>query len=379
MSKASEKISRSRSGLILDHPFFGSLALRLTPVEDGCIPTAATDGKVIRYNPEYIDGLSLDETKGLICHEVMHCANQHHARRGDRNVRQWNVACDYAINPLIIGCGMALPEGALVESQYDDMSAEQIYAKLPAGDPDGNEGAADGNDPGMCGGVSDAPGDAPGQQASKDELEQAAQEWKVATVQAAQSARVMGELPGALERVISDLVEPVYDWRELLRRFVDTNARNDYQWFPPNRRHVGNGVILPSLRSQELKNVTMALDTSGSISDSDLAAFEAEVRTIVEEYRADTTVIYCDSKVQLVERFDADTPVTLSPKGGGGTDYRPIFSHIEESGEVPLCLVVQTDGWCEKFPEEQPQYPTLWVLTRRNGCFRPGFGEVINL
>jgi len=185
-------------------------------------------------------------------------------------------------------------------------------------------------------------------------------------------------LPGALERIVEEMLEPVLDWRELLRRFVDTTAKNDYSWFPPNRRHIHNGLILPSLRSQELKNVTMAMDTSGSITDEDLKAFEAEVRAIIQDYRANTKVIYCDAKVQSVEEFDADMPVELHPAGGGGTDFRPPFEHIEEAGEYPVCMIYQTDGWCDSFPEEPP-YPVLWVLTRRNENFIPPFGEVSNL
>ena len=378
--KASEKFTKARTGLILDHPFFGSLALRLTPIEDGTNnPTACTDGKVIRYNPEFIDGLSLDEVKGLICHEIMHCANQHHTRRDDRDMRRWNVACDHAINPLIRGSGMTLPKGALIDSRYTDMSAEQIYGTLPEQEEEGQDGKSGktGNDPGACGGIEDAPGDTPGP-ASKDELEQAAQDWKVALVQAATQAKAMGALPGAIERAVAELVEPVLDWRELLRQFVDTNARNDYQWFPPNRRYVGSGVILPSLRSQELKRVTMVLDTSGSISERELSSFGAEVQSIVEDFRADTTVIYCDSRVQHVEQFDADTPVELSPKGGGGTDFRPPFEYIEENGEYPVVLIYQTDGWCNSFPPEPP-YPVMWVLTQKNEGFQPPFGEVIHL
>lgn len=373
---ASKKLTKGRAGLILDHPFWGSLAIRLHLVEDATNnPTACTDGKVIRYNPEFIEGMSLDKVKGLLCHEVMHCAGQHHARRGDREPKRWNMACDYAINPILEACGIALPGVPLIDPQYEGMSAEEIYTKLPA--PEEGGGADGGNDPGGCGGVEDAPGDGDGK-ASADDLEQAAQEWKVATAQAAQQARTMGDMPGALERVVEDILDPVLDWKEILRRFVDTSAKNDYQWFPPNRRHIHNGLILPSLRSQELKNVTMAMDTSGSISDEDLKAFKAEVQAIIQDYRANTKVIYCDSKVQNVEEFDADTPVELHPEGGGGTDFRPPFEHIDASGEYPACMIYQTDGYCHSFPEEPP-YPVLWVLTRKNEGFDPPFGIVIHL
>ena len=76
-----EKISKARTQLVLDHPFFGSLALRLKLVEDQTFATAYTDGKVMGYNPAFIDTLSLAETKWLIAHEVMHLACMHHVRR----------------------------------------------------------------------------------------------------------------------------------------------------------------------------------------------------------------------------------------------------------------------------------------------------------
>jgi len=188
----------------------------------------------------------------------------------------------------------------------------------------------------------------------------------------------MGGLPGDLKRIIEDLIAPVLDWKELLRRFVDTTARNDFSWFPPNRRFVYSGIYLPSLKSQELKNVTLAMDTSGSITDEDLQAFEAEVRAIIQDYRANCKVIYCDARVQNVEEFDADTPVELHPKGGGGTDFRPAFNLIEECGEYPVCMIYQTDGYCSRFPEE-PSYPVMWIITRKNEGFKPPFGEVITL
>jgi predicted metal-dependent peptidase len=375
MSTASKKLAKGRAGLILDQPFFGGLALRLNLVEDfdnPANPTATVDGKEIRYNPEWIDSMSLDEVKGVLCHEIMHCANQHHTRRGDREPERWNSACDYAINPLIEGCGLTLPN-PLSDPHFNNMAAEEIYPKLPEGD-DKNQG----NDPGKCGGVQDAPGK-DGGQASADDRAKAASEWKVAVAQAATQAQTMGELPGALERMVDEMLEPVLDWREILRRFVDTSAKNDYQWFPPNRRHIHNGLILPSLRSQELKNVTMAMDTSGSITEENLKAFGAEVRAIVEDYRANTKVIYCDAKVQRVEEFDAYTPVELSPRGGGGTDFRPVFDLIEESGEYPVCLIYQTDGYCSDFPKVEPSYPILWILTERNDSFRPPFGDVIHM
>jgi predicted metal-dependent peptidase len=381
---ARKQLAKARAGLVLDQPFFGSLALRLELVEQSDpgwwasqnVPTTmATDGKRIHFYPEFVESMSLEETKGVICHEIMHCANQHHTRRDDREQVRWNMAGDYAINPIILNCGMALPKGCLADQQFGNMSAEEIYGKLPEM-PDDPNGQGQGE--GGFGSVIDSPSGEGNGPASKDELEHAAQEWKVAVAQAATQAKNMGELPGALERIVEDLLEPVLDWKELLRRFVDTSARNDFAWFPPNRRYVHMGIYLPSLHSQELKNIVMAMDTSGSISNDDLKAFASEVRAIVQDFRANTKVIYCDAVVQSVEEFDADSPIELHPGGGGGTDFVPPFEHIAEHGDDPVCMIYQTDGYCDSFPDEPP-YPVLWVLTRKNEYFNPPFGEVVNL
>ena len=392
MKKASEKLAKGRAGLILDMPFFGSLALRLKLVEDLTCPTAWTDGKSMGYNPRWIESLSLDEIKGIICHEVMHCANQHQNRRGEREKERWNKAADLAINPMIIDCGLVLPKGGLIDSQFHDMSSEAIYTRLPQDDSSGGQSGqpgqaggsgqgGDGNqgsDPGGCGEVRDAPGE-DGKPSSPAGKEQNAQEWNVAVAQAAQQSKAAGDFPSSLDRLVNEVLNPKVDWREALRRFVDTAARNDYRWFPPNRRHIHNGLYLPSVRSEELGKVVTVVDTSGSIASEDVDQFAAEMTSILEEYKADCIVIYCDAAVAGVEHIPADDlPLHLEPKGGGGTDFRPPFEYVAEHGEIPACLVYFTDGYCNDFPEE-PEYPTLWVVTDGMRDFNPPFGEVIVL
>ena len=162
--RASEKITKARAGLILDQPFFGALSLKLRVVEDQNCETAWTDGVSLGYSPEFIDGLSLEQTKGLISHEVMHCACAHQVRRGGRDHKKWNIAADYAINGILTGAGFVLPDGGLINSAFDDKSADEIYNLIPdpppdQGDGDGQGGQGDGNpDPGGCGEVRDTPG-----------------------------------------------------------------------------------------------------------------------------------------------------------------------------------------------------------------------------
>src|SRR5580704_5723763 len=138
MSPASDLFAKARAALLVAAPFWGVLSLRLAPVEDASVSTMQTDGVSIRFNPDFVAGLSRSLLRSTIGHETMHCATLHHTRRGSRDPRRWNIACDYAINPLLVDAGFEMPEGVLLDAAYAGMSAEDIYDKLPhdAGDTD---------------------------------------------------------------------------------------------------------------------------------------------------------------------------------------------------------------------------------------------------
>jgi predicted metal-dependent peptidase len=121
------RIQKARTALLLDHPFFGSLLFRLGGLASNSIQTMATDGVSLFYNPAFVDTLNAAELAGVLAHEVMHPALQHHTRRGDRDRKRWNMACDYVINPLLLDAGLALPKDVLIEHRFLGMSAERIY------------------------------------------------------------------------------------------------------------------------------------------------------------------------------------------------------------------------------------------------------------
>ena len=102
------KLTKARTQLLLNQPFFGSLCLRLKLVP-GDVPTMATNGKLILYNCGFVESLTPAELEGVLAHEVMHCALAHHCRRGSRDPRLWNEAADFAINPIVLNNGLALP------------------------------------------------------------------------------------------------------------------------------------------------------------------------------------------------------------------------------------------------------------------------------
>src|SRR6185437_15706846 len=128
-SSVERKLTRARTQILLNQPFFGTLCLRLK-LTPGDFPTMATDGSRIVYDSAFVNTLQPAELEAVLAHEVLHCALGHHCRRGERDLQLWNEAADLAINPILIGNGFTLPAGALLDPAFDDLSAEEIYARL---------------------------------------------------------------------------------------------------------------------------------------------------------------------------------------------------------------------------------------------------------
>lgn len=392
------RIQKSRTTLLLDHPFFGTLLFRLGARPSSSIATMATDGVSLFYNPQFVDTLNAAELAGVLAHEVMHPALQHHTRRGDRDRARWNMACDYAINPILVDAGLTLPKDVLIDSRFHGMSAERIYNLIEedekqdgsSGQPDsqpgnGSETPEDGslqNDesgnepqapstPGGVGQVLDAP--EPEAESGPSVAEQA-REWQIAAEQAETVAKVAGKLPGGAVRALEAAQAARVDWRELLRRAWSDTIPADYSWTRPNRRHVWAGLYLPGVTSEGVGEIAIAVDCSGSVSSRQLGLFESEVRSILAGQRPRLVhVLYFDAAVQKVETYQAGQPVSLSPVGGGGTDFRPCFDWLEEQGIMPKTLVFLTD-LCGTFPSEVPPYPVIWASTEMR---RAPFGEVV--
>ena len=392
------RIQKARTTLLLDHPFFGTLLFRLGGKASRSVATMATDGVSLFYNPEFVDSLNTAELAGVLAHEVMHPALQHHTRRGDRRPTRWNMACDYAINPILLDAGLTLPKDVLIDNRFRGMSAERIYnlieedekedgstglSESPSrngtgapddgslqNDEDANEPQAPAT-PGGVGQVLDAPEPEAGEGSS---IAEQAREWEIAVEQAETVAKVAGKLPGGAVRALEASESARVDWRELLRRAWSDTIPADYSWTHPNRRHVWAGLYLPGITSESVGEIAIAVDCSGSVSSRQLGLFEEEVRSILAGQRPRLIhVLYFDAAVQKVETYQAGQLVSLSPVGGGGTDFRPCFDWLNEQGILPQSLVFLTD-LCGTFPSEVPPYPVIWASTEIR---RAPFGEVV--
>lgn len=361
-----KKLMRARVQLLIDHPFWATVAMRLRWQADPSIPTMATDGTRLIYSPAAIEAWPVEGIRTVIVHECMHVALAHHIRRGARDPRKWNIACDYAVNLMIDeysranGNSLPFPPGVqvLLDAQLAGMSAEEIYSKLPD-DPAG------GDEPGP-GDVQDIADRTPaGQQAAEGEL-------KVLMTQAATIAKGQGQLPAQWSKLIDGLLNPVVSWREVLRRFARATAADDYHWNVPNRRYAHSGFILPSLRSERVGCIVVVKDTSGSTMDWQEEIL-AELSGILHEVRPERVIVIdCDADVQRVAELQPGDALPTDAIGGGGTDFRPALLKAAEFS--PDCCVYLTDLWGE-FPSEAPAFPVLWATDTKG--YEVPFGELI--
>lgn len=392
------KLAAARTRLILDKPFLGALVMRL-PMKaanpEWC-PTVATDARHFYYNADYIDNLSLEQTQFMLAHEALHCALSHFARRQHRVKHRWDLACDFAINPLLVKDGLKPPPGALVLDVFEGMSAEEIYPALQDNDTDqlldkhlydGDEGGGNGDNDETeqsagSGGVSTernesgrGGGTETGQEGqgkkpsplTPQERDELASRWQQYLASAAQSAQAAGKLSGTMARLVDHLLQPKLPWRTLLARYMTLSARDDYTYQRPSRRE--GSMIFPSLRSAQLE-VTVALDSSGSLSDADIGEFLAEVDALKSQLRARIHLVACDSALSsdgpwLFEPWD----MLVAPRqfaGGGGTSFKPVFDWVERQGTRPDLLLYFTDAEGD-FPAAEPDYPVLWLVKGKAG------------
>lgn len=390
-------VEKAKVKLVLNLPFWGSIACRLDVRPDPACPTMYTDGKVVGYSPAFVAGLSQDEVVGVLAHEICHVVLGHHLRRGQRDPKVWNVAADYTVNDTLEADNFKLPGGCLrypggcrertTDSLYNEIMKQAQQAPKQGQGSKGEKGQADGQGQGQSGSgdvqgqdwgeVKDMPGK-DGGKASEAEVKEAEGELKEAIAQAAQQARAMGKLPAGLKRLVEEMLNPKVPWSDVLREFITSHSKNDYSWSRPNRRYVAQGLYLPSTYSEELGDVVVCIDTSGSIGGPELSQFAGEVNAILSTCSMTLHVVYCDAEVNHVDVFEAyDLPFKPQAQGGGGTDFRPPFKWVADQGMTPACLVYLTDMY-GSFPREDPGYPVLWV-TPSPGDFEVPCGRVLKM
>lgn len=371
------KLAAARTRLILDKPFLGALALRLPVIaaDPAWCQTTSTDARSFYYNPAYIDALSMEQAQFVLANQALHCALSHFARRQHRNRFRWDIACDHAINPLLVKDGFKPPPGTLVLECFEGMTAEEIYPCIAENNSDEpeeqprHEGDGRGDTQEEAQGQksddaasNDAKGAPRPQPLNASEQEALSAQWQQRLAGAAQQAQQAGKLGGILGRMVGELMQPKLPWRLLLARYMTQYARDDYSYMRPSRRE--GAMILPSLRSAQA-DILVALDTSGSISEPEIDEFMSEINAIKGQLRARIVLHVCDAALDvngpwLFEPWD-EFRLPKNIQGGGGTDFRPVFEWVARQGREPDLLLYFTDA-AGDFPSQEPAFPVLWLV-----------------
>ena len=387
-----EKLITARVGLLLRASFFGNLATRLKLVNaDEWCGTAATDGRNFYYNSRFIDLLKPKEVEFLFGHEVLHCVYDHFGRRGDRDPMLFNVANDYAVNGDLkkhrVG-EFITSVPCLYDSKYEGMSSEEIYDDLYEnaekinlsdlidkllddhmdGDGDG-EGDDDGDE-------KDGRGKKP--KLSAEERQKIRDEIKEAVMAAAAASDGAGNLPAGVKRLIQDMTAPKLNWRELLRMQLESTIKSDYTWMRASRRGWHMDAVMPGQRPDELIDVAIGIDASGSIDERMLRDFLAETQGIMDQFQSYRIHIFtfdtCVYNPQQYNSDNLDTMCDYEVSGGGGTDFDAIYNYLKEEQIEPKRLVVFTDGYPFGSWGDENYADTVWII-HGNTTVVPPWGQ----
>jgi len=373
-----EKIIGARIALLLKAPFFGNLATRLKieNADDWC-PTAATDGRKLYYNSEFLKKMPAKQLEFLIGHEVLHLVYDHMGRAGERDKRLFNVAADYCVNQDLLDqkIGEKIPVG-LFDTKYRGWSAEEVYDDLYKnaekisiedleqmlldehldGD-DSDDGDGEGEE--REGKGSGRP------KLTEEEKKQIRDEIKEAVITAAQTVGA-GNLPSGVKRLIKDLTEPQLNWRELLQQQIQSTIRADYSWTRPSRRGWHVDAVLPGNDLEKEIDICVAIDASGSMSDDMLKDILSEVKGIMQSYNSFNLHLWSfDTEVYGATVFTAeniDEIMDWEVQGGGGTMFEANWQYMVDNDIAPKKFVMFTDGYPGDGWGDENYCDTLFVI-----------------
>lgn len=187
--------------------------------------------------------------------------------------------------------------------------------------------------------------------------------WERITREAATIAAARGELPGHVTREIERANNPTRNWRDELREFCEQGAQRIETWNRPNRRFAARRQILPSSQKDGISKAAIVIDTSGSIDELALQAVCNEVQGLMDDgVIDDVVVVYGDVRVTRVDEFSDGDQIEFDPRGGGGTNLKPLFQHVTENVEdasVLICFTALDNG----DPGPEPHCPALFAVT----------------
>ena len=384
-------LSKTAKALMLLEPYYGFFLIMLNKTWRQDLSTAGVSKNGINYqlaiNEEFWTSLSEEHQLGLLKHELLHIAFGHLTSFGSFSDKKLaNVAMDMEINQYIDTDW--LPKGGIMIENYEDLNLDYkagcryYYKKLQEFQQEKDKNGTCGNEP-MDKLLDDiANGDVPDHSTWEefDDLSEAEKKLidkqlqKVLSDAKEQTVKKRGSIPGEIEGVITieEIVAPKFDWRGYMRRFTGVSTkvftkkirRKENRKFPES----------PGLKLKMKQHMLLGIDTSGSVSDSELQEFMSEINHI---YKAgvDVTIIQCDASIRSIEPYKGKHE--LEVQGRGGTEFDPVLEYYNENQKRYTSLVYFTDGEC--YTSVKPKGHVLWVLSERSQMNEDLPGKVIKL
>ena len=408
--------------------WFSAIALKLIIVEKKGLGTVAvTDRGHFLYDPAYLrtHGYDADCMAYDFCHEVLHVYLRHCQRVEGRVPRIWNLATDCALRSMCDdlmgdwkGPSEIAPIGPSTWGFPEALTADDYYILLLdhekengegsanpnegegdgplVDDPEGNDGEGDakgsrttgGAKRGRCGSCSGhaADGEPDDDGRSPGDLDRAVRNSAEEVQKEASKGR--GTIPGALTRHADSILKPpVVPWESKFRRagrraVAWRMGAVDYRFDAPSRKQAASGYgigkpIMPRLRNPR-PGVLVAIDTSASMGKAELERALAEAQGVFKAIGCPVAYMACDSVVHGgVKVATSATDIVL--RGGGGTNFVPVFKEAEKMAPRPDVVVFITDGGGPA-PQHRPSWcEVIWVLVGRYRCKPCDWGDVIEI
>jgi predicted metal-dependent peptidase len=196
---------------------------------------------------------------------------------------------------------------------------------------------------------------------------------------AASQAAGAGRVPAGISRIISNLTEPKMDWRQMLRMNIQSIIKSNFSFSRPNRKSQHSGAILPGMMNEETIDISVGVDMSGSITNTQGKDFLSEIKGIMDEYVDFNLELWCfDTEIYNYKKFsgdNADEILEYEVKGGGGTDFDANWKFMKEHGIEPKRFIMFTDGYpCSSWGDSD-YCETLFII-HGNETIVPPFGQV---
>jgi predicted metal-dependent peptidase len=384
MQKQTNRIKKAHVALMRSpHTalYSGVMLMGTSEVTDGNF-TAYTDGKNKRYSKSFLESIKDDaQVRGIVLHENLHVALKH-MQRGvgmwKENAKLANQAADYVVNSIIIGIQnkdsnlIELPDGGLYDKQFENWSMREVYDYLKQNQDENEQSGG--------GGSLDEHDFEASQELTDEQIKDLAQAIDNAL---REGGLLAGRMGGEVPRVIGDMLEPKVNWREALREFVSnaTKGVEEMTWAKMNKRYLVNDMYLPSMYSETVGELIIAIDTSGSIGGVELTEFASEVSGVCNTVEPEQVrVIWWDAQVHGEQIFRPseynNIASLLKPLGGGGTHVSCVNKYIEDKKLSAEAIIVLTDGYVEHNVDWTTSIPTLWMVTQ-NKSFNPPAGKKV--